>query len=738
MRGGCCAAAQAQEHRKGQHDEESSLRDINFPVCVGGGGYMSRTTAAFAVACLLGAGGATQLTAAPEDPILPIYVDSDNGDDTNDGKTKDKAMKTIEAAVLKADLAEYYNERRVCVTLLKGTHELSTHLYLMRGANPARRRTSLVGDPDCDRSEVVLTRPAGSAAASGFITMAEEPDQDYVVTIANLTVSNVNMASGTPINCGSAEHDRWSKVVSNVVFTLCTQSAGTGNFGVNADGRTLVTDCLFLANANTGNNQLATCLNGGWFRNCRIESCTNAAISASTPYSPYNIVENCVFTNNYSSKEYTCINNVPTVRDCVFVDNVSGGASTKTGGWGNNAFFADNPPVVANCTFAGNVQEKSGMGGGVLSFAYGGTVTNCTFTGNVNNASAVLNPHEVIDCTFTSNSCLSSSSGALRLSSGGNVAYSSQAPRVSGCTFVGNSTTWNAGAVYAEVPAAVDGCAFEGNSAVFCGGGICAKATVAVSNCTFSGNSAANGGGIGFIDSVAIADTLVADCVFTNNVVSASGNATGGAGIFASLNNNAAEVGLTVRNCLFVGNALTNAVNSRADGSAAFLFSQGASGTARIYVESCTMVENRGAYGSPSALYVGAGASGAPTYVTNTVIACNRGADGSYAKPMSPSATVATWIGHSYLHPKTATSHWTDEQHVADTDDLPAFTPGTWIPTKTSALCNAGVFQDWMDGAFDLQRNEKGRAFATRVYGGTPDIGAFERFPTAGFTVIVR
>ena len=611
-------------------------------------------TAAFAVACLLGGGGATQATAAPEDAIWPIYVDPVNGNDTTgDGHSWSTALKTIPVAVAKSDTADYYNDRRVQVTLAKGTYVLDSTVNL-------KSRTSLVGDPRCDRSEVVLTAPVDEesgygvvGSGSGVVSMTT-PHDDFVCTLANLTVSNVMVETGQSlIDCGfGAAHDRWSQVVTNVVVTRC---ANTNDFwsysavGVKTGGRALVADCLFTDLRLPRYGMVGLCGNGGLFRNCRIENCafgvcengrytgSGVLIGCIGTLSEYNVVEGCVFSNNTShTSGDVCVSRVAAMRDCLFVDNV--GKQVLAGSWGNDAggFFTNNPPQVVGCTFLRNASTNGAFG---LTFSCGGTVSNCTFSGN---------------------------------------------------------------------------------SARNSGGGVC-----------FS-----MGGGL--------EGALVADCVFTNNTAGGSGILYGGAGVYADLWGATTDVALTLRNCLFVGNALTNETAS-GNGSAAILMSRNG-GTARFLVESCTMVENRAVCGKPSALYVwdnGAGKVGM-TYVTNTVIACNYGADGVSAPAVGSiwglSSSIVSRIGHSYLHPKTGASAnwWTDGQQVTDSNELPAFKPGTWIPSAKSALRDAGLFQAWMTGAFDLQRNADGKAFATRVYGSAPDIGAFERVPAGGFTVIVR
>ena len=102
-------------------------------------------------------------------------------------------------------------------------------------------------------------------------------------------------------------------------------------------------------------------------------------------------------------------------------------------------------------------------------------------------------------------------------------------------------------------------------------------------------------------------------------------------------------------------------------------------------------------------------------------------------------ADMPAKVGYSYLHPKEAhTGWWTDDQHVTNTDTVPTFRRGTWIPSG-AGLRDAGLTQGWMAGAHDLQRDADGRAIAPRVYGAAVDIGAFERSPrNTGLVFVIR
>ena len=744
----------------------------------GGGGYgplLKR--AAFAAALLLGAGSAAPALAAFEDPVNPIYVDPVNGSDENDGLSWSTAMKTITNAVEKSNTSAYYNKRLGEITLAKGVYVLDDSLRL-----PAY--TSIVGAPECDRSEVVLTATEGKVFDQYYgllVFLNEGQTPTCPRRIANLTISNVTTTVSAPLcaNASSYEHDGiFSKVVSNVVFTLCTRynnSGNPGSAGMTMDGRTLVVDCLFSACTNkiSYSSGVVICTKGGVIRDCRVENCSSYSLPMiyGRTVAASNVVEGCTFSNNVAqtSSSGVCVADVPFVRDCLFVGNTNLSANASVGRWNDDAggVFTNTPPRVTGCTFLNNYSDGVAWGGAVLQFANGGTVSNCTFSGNVTKAdcAGVLNALEVVDCAFTNNSLTQYGTrrdAAALVFRDGNAAYARQTPRVARCSFVGNKGKW--GVVNASCPVEIEDCVFEGNSSSIGGGVIemVGDAAGTVRGCVFRGNSAVQGGAIRAIDP---ATATISDCVFEGNVAHYGGavewealsgtisdcvfrdngvhDLYGGAAIYATIANETAAASLTVRNCLFEGNVSSNN-NSTTLGTVAVLMSD----VAPIFVESCTVVSNRTTGSSQPAIYcadtskTGIG----KTYVTNTVVALNykNGGTTDYTQAISSksgfTSEMASRIGYSYLHPKTAAEDgwWTEASHVNDSDDAPGFKPGTWIPSATSLLRDAGVFQAWMTGAFDLQRDDDGKAFATRFHGAAPDVGAFERVPTGGFTVIVR
>lgn len=524
-----------------------------------------------AVASVMAALATPTLAASPDDPMLPIYVDPVNGDDeANDGKTWETALKTIAAASAKTELSAYYNERRCQVILKKGTYSIDTKIDV-------KPRASIMGDPSCDRSEIVLTSPEGAVLSHSLLNFDGTRNRDYVTTIANLTISNVTFSSLAAIHCGSGTHDRWSKVISNVVFTLCRQVNGSAvsAVGIYADGMTYVTDCLFSGLTNTtAYGTVALCRNGGWFRNCTVENCSNGGYGQIYVWSSsqwdkiteYSGMENCTFTNNFAANSGGCFVDMPTVTDCRFYDNVCDKGVGSVGYYRDppQGCFTNRSPRIEGCIFERNVSMGMNACGGTLSFMCGGIVSNCTFTGNVSTGAcgAVANAIEIMDCTFTNNVGTRASFGGGAIHFEDNAYTGWRLPRISGCTFSGNAaknTEGNGGAICARYPMTVESCLFFTNAA-YRGGAIASavanathgiaggtNCTVVVRDCQFIGNKtliSANDGGPGGGAVYAATPMRIDACQFFTNVAN-----QGGAVASATTNRE-----MTVRSCRFDGN----------------------------------------------------------------------------------------------------------------------------------------------------------------------------------------
>ena len=751
--------------------------------------------------------------AAPEDPLLPIYVDPVNGSDDNNGYTWDTAMKTIAAANAKTETWDYYYYRRCQIILKKGTYVIDGNLTL-------KPRTSIMGDPAYDRSETILTSSEGVVHDNYYLVFGNV-NADFVSAIANLTISNVVMKGAAPVYCGTGHGTRTCKVLTNVVMTCCRQTNGSAisSAGVYSDGSFLATGCEFAYLTNTtAYGSVAICRNGGIFRDCQIHDCYNSGDGQiriyiggdNRLYADRCEVVDCVFRNNKAGGYGGCTAHVPRIVGCTFEGNVAGTASAcyipEDTTYG---FYTSNTAFVADCTFRGNRTLVTDSTGSTVAFAVNGCVSNCVFEGNssAGHCVSIFNATEVLDCTFVTNVAqrVGASFGQCYFKNAKD--YTNACPVVRGCTFTGNDSSTSGGkgsALYFLAPGVVENCTFASNHSGSSGGAVYSETTdsqmsirgsafvgnrsgagggaivgvarisdcafvsnvaataggayasgdtldIVVSNCVFSGNGAAsNGGALYFTQYRKLNDTRVVDCVFTNNSAGGTGNYMGGAGIYAWVEDGTAPTALTVRNCLFVGNVLTNTTTT-GYGSAVILMSRSKTTRSPIFLESCTIVGNRSMCGSRAAVYVwpdNAQYGMGFTYITNTLIACNLDADGAYVPRSYESVYEITSdmrkkVGYSVFHPQLKLREtvitFDESQHVTSTDTLPAFKPGTWIPKRSNPAFNAGLNLPWMTAAYDLQRDEKGEPFVPRICRDTVDIGAYENMPSGlGMLLLFR
>jgi hypothetical protein len=201
----------------------------------------------------------------------------------------------------------------------------------------------------------------------------------------------------------------------------------------------------------------------------------------------------------------------PTIRNCAFVDNTSGGLG---GGLYFNAPPISTPPsdfLVEDCLFSGNT-------------AYSG--------GGASISTDILVEIEVVfsHCVFEGNQGYSSGGH------GGGLALVDQ----------NNPST---------LPVTLDACLFENNTALH-GGGLYNKAQLLATNCVFRGNEATYyGGGIANSSSMHSPKGIV-NCTIVDNHAANSGGGIHGSGYW-----------LTVKNTIIWGNTAGSSPQIQANGS---------------------------------------------------------------------------------------------------------------------------------------------------------------------------
>jgi len=177
--------------------------------------------------------------------------------------------------------------------------------------------------------------------------------------------------------------------------------------------------------------------------------------------------------------------------NCTFSGN-----STNGGGYGGGMYNRKGTTVLMNCTFSGNSTNDGGGGGGISNYYTKPTLTNCIFSrnkssfgGGVSNEYSTL--AELTNCTFYGNTAYD----------GGGMNIHDDWAGLTNCTFTGNSAILRGGAIDCFADTAIlSNCVFIGNTVKAgyesAGGGIhiwhCSPQLM---NCTFSGNSSDFEGG---------------------------------------------------------------------------------------------------------------------------------------------------------------------------------------------------------------------------------------------------
>ena len=178
----------------------------------------------------------------------------------------------------------------------------------------------------------------------------------------------------------------------------------------------------------------------------------------------------CQLRLNHADDAGGAIQNVGTLTSCTLALN----SATNSGG----AIINNGPLTATNCTFTSNTAKK----GGALDTLYSGgqpTLTGCTFTANT--ATTDVNPNTGL----------------------GGAIYNDNNLAMTGCTFASNQTAGTltlfdttsgyGGAIYnpAGKVLTATNCTFTGNSSVYNGGAIASRGSLTLTHCTFAGNAAA-------------------------------------------------------------------------------------------------------------------------------------------------------------------------------------------------------------------------------------------------------
>ena len=437
--------------------------------------------------------------------------------------------------------------------------------------------------------------------------------------------------------------------------------------------------------------------------NCVITCCSNAFTSSSkTSGTVIYGGAVCVYDSGLLVDSYVT-NNTAAYRSggVVFKNGVVRGCtiSGNSGPEGGGGVFCERSSsgVLADSTISGNTATNGGGGGGVSCYLDGSSlvITNCTIVGNASGFGGGLDVWSAatvtcLDCRFEQNEATTI---------GGGMRVTGEAKGVfSGCIFDGNRST-------GSNDHGGGGCVVYGQS----GDGF-----ASLSNCVFRNNySSTRGGALSGGWNKNMRAELVG-CVITNN-----SSERQGAGVMIRDSQAVSDCSAVLRNCLVAFN------HANAEGGGVYFVATNA------VLDSCTIVSNR----------VKSTSNGAGLYhrwggaVTNCVIAFNmKGTTlntGSYWCLNGNSTADPSVYRNCCVWPAVS-DVFLAENGCVNADPLFADPDhGDFTLLPNSPCRNAGMLEDWMEGAADL-------AGGPRVSGRGVDMGCYELFAPSGLNIIVR
>ena len=207
--------------------------------------------------------------------------------------------------------------------------------------------------------------------------------------------------------------------------------------------------------------------------------------------------------------------------------------------------------AVEGCAFDANHQTSFGLGGAIALTGSGAgrqhTITLSTFTANTAGGGGAISL-ESIPGTVTIATSTFSGNTTSALSGYGGAAILSFQPglAITDTNFLGNAAngpSHNGGAILSpQIAFTCTGCTFEGNGTTANGGAICATG-MTILNSTFTGNTAGSSGGAIYVDNPALPNALA-----LGNATISGNQAAAGGGLRAG------SASIVVKNSIIAGN----------------------------------------------------------------------------------------------------------------------------------------------------------------------------------------
>ena len=529
-----------------------------------------------------------------------------------------------------------------------------------------------------------------------------------LLTVTNSTISENTISFSSSTYGGGIFSDGDLTLTNSIISGNTVSGTYASGGGIYSIGTSKWENCII--SGNTADSYSGPNIGGihndgtSTLTNCRISGNIGHGISNAADNSTLILTDCMILDNSNRGILSTRPNSTLTLSNCVISGNQSRGieATSSTlsltdcvvsGNKGTGIYASGDaaPLMLTGCTISENTVDSVGYGpGGIYCYLGMLTLTDCTITGNSTywDAGAIYSTNATLtNCTISDNSSRT----------GGGI-YNYGALTVTNSTVSGNTADDNGGGIYNYYSAAATillNCTITGNTAGNDGGGIYninSSGSPVLTNCTITGNSANSGGGI-YNRTI----MTLTGCVITGNTADTSGG-----GIYSD------STGLTTLvNCVIAGNA--------ADTSGGGIHCAPSGDTERLIltltnstVSGNTAVTGGGIYVNP--VYTQSGI----VTINNSIVVENSVSDIAYR----PGTISNIRIDHSLL----ASADWSNGSGNI-----------IYIPSKP-------LFADAANGDYRLAPNSQAinrgdNVFATmpfdlaghrRIAGGIVDIGAYE------------
>ena len=397
------------------------------------------------------------------------------------------------------------------------------------------------------------------------------------------------------------------------------------------------------------------------------------------------LVTNGVYNEGGRAVGVGAINRVA-IDQGITVQSVNGpGVTVIDGANADRCAYVGDGAVLIGFTLTGGVVPGFDYGGGVSCTSYG-VVTNCALTDNSTLFGGGASGGSLYNCTLTGNQA-----------SRGGGAYDVKLYR---CTLSTNTAERTGGGALGST---LNNCTLSGNNGGNVGGGGAYDSTLY--SCILTGNWGQDGGGA--------SEGTLYNCMLTNNYCGRNGAGADYATLYncilvgnSSEASGAGTYGCTLYNCSLIGNSANGSPGGGASGGTLY---------------NCTLTGNSG--GSGGGVYGG--------ILYNCTLAGNsasRGGGGSANSTLYNCIVyynTAVTNGANYDSSSTFNYCCTTPLPSSGAGNIaqePGFVDlagGDYHLRLGSPCINAGINQDWMMGATDLDGNP-------RIIHGVVDMGAYE------------